>query len=196
MLIYMVRHGQTDWNAEGRFQGQQDIPLNAVGRQQATGNGLALRQVLGTSVADFHFVSSPLGRARETMERLRSAIGLDPAAYVTDDRLREICFGDWEGHTVPELYALYPDRVEARSQGKWDFIPPGDGAESYEILSWRVGAWLASLERPTVCVSHGGVIRGILRLLGGYDPEEACGLHVPQDRILKLDRDNGRADWL
>lgn len=196
MLIYMVRHGLTDWNAERRFQGQQDIALNSTGRQQATGNGVALGDELGETASNFQYIASPLGRARETMERLRTAMGLDPAAYATDDRLREICFGDWEGHTLRDLQALYPERVAARALGKWDFIPPGDGAESYEILSWRVAAWLAALERPTVCISHGGVMRCMLRLVGGLDPEAACELDIPQDRILKLDRDSGRADWL
>lgn len=196
MLIYMVRHGQTDWNAESRFQGQKDIPLNALGRAQASGNGLALKEILGDQIDRFDFVASPLGRTRETMERLRSSIGLEPNLYNTDERLLEVCFGDWEGFTTRELRKLYPEKVAARIADKWGFIPPGQGAESYEILSWRVGSWLASVTRPTVCVSHGGVMRSVLKMVGGVTPEEACGLHIAQDRILRVDRDAGEVRWL
>ncbi|QRM54555.1 histidine phosphatase family protein [Sinorhizobium sp. BG8] len=193
MLIYLIRHGQTSWNAEGRLQGQKDIPLNTTGRQQATGNGVALKAILGDTAERFDYVSSPLGRTRETMERMLAAMGRDQAAYRTDDRLVEVSFGDWEGHTLSELRQRIPERVKERSRSKWDFIPPGDNAESYEILSWRVGSWLREVNRPTVCVSHGGVFRAIFKL-HGMDPAEAAGIPIHQDRILKLDEDGPR--WL
>lgn len=186
MLIYLIRHGQTDWNAEGRLQGQRDIPLNAFGRHQAAGNGLALKSLLGETVADFDFVASPLGRARETMEITRRAMGLDPSAYRTDDRLVEISFGDWEGHTLAELREIAPERVAERARSKWNFIPPGEAAESYEILCWRIGSWLGSISRPTVCISHGGVIRTAFRLYGMAE-EEAANTPIHQDRLIRID---------
>ncbi|WP_117190741.1 histidine phosphatase family protein [Rhizobium terrae] len=195
MLIYMIRHGQTDWNAEGRLQGQKDIPLNALGRSQATRNGERLRDMIGTS-EDFTFIASPLSRTRETMERLRSAMGLDPLAYRTDERLVELSFGDWEGHTLEEISRLSPDRLAARALEKWSFIPPGEAAESYEILCWRIGAWLQSLQGPTVCISHGGVIRSLFRLIGNIEEEEAAAAPTPQDRILKIDTDRSYMEWL
>ena len=182
----MIRHGQTAWNAEGRLQGQKDIPLNDTGRRQAAGNGEALKRILGETVADFDFVASPLGRTRETMEILRGAMGLDPLAYRTDPRLVELSFGDWEGHTLAELKAFAPDRVEERSHAKWNFIPPGDAAESYEILCWRIGSFLGDVRQPTVCVSHGGVFRAAFRL-HGMDEEEAANTPIHQDRILRID---------
>jgi broad specificity phosphatase PhoE len=194
VLIYMVRHGQTDWNAESRLQGQKDIPLNETGRQQATGNGLAFGSILGRDAAAFDFVSSPLGRTRETMERLRRAMGLDPLAYSVDERLREVSFGDWEGFTLPELKRRVPERIAARRAAKWDFIPPGADAESYEILSWRVGAWLKDVRKPTVCVSHGGVIRALFKLLGEMEADEAAAAAIPQDRILKIGE--GSIGWV
>lgn len=192
----MIRHGQTDWNAEGRMQGQKDIDLNATGRGQAMRNGEMLAHILGDSVAQFDFVASPLRRTRETMERLRAEMGLDPLAYRLDERLKELSFGDWEGFTLAELAKASPERVKARAQRKWGFIPPGQDAESYEILSWRIGAWLNSVEQPTVCVSHGGVIRSCFRLIGGMDEDEACDINIPQDRILKIDRDAGIVGWM
>ena len=193
MLIYMIRHGQTDWNAEGRLQGQKDIPLNDIGRAQATGNGVALAGLIGDEVAEFDFVASPLSRARETMERLRAAMDLDPMAYRTDERLVEVSFGDWEGHTLPELEAAAPERVAERARNKWDFIPPGADAESYEILSWRIGSWLNSVTRPTVCVCHGGVFRAVFRLRG-TDTGLAATAPIHQDRIARVDAT--KAVWI
>jgi len=186
VLIYVIRHGQTDWNAESRLQGQKDIPLNDTGRQQATGNGMALAAILGGDAAQFDFVASPLGRTRETMERLRRAMGLDPTLYRTDDRLKEVSFGDWEGFTLPELKRSVPERIAERRKVKWDFIPPGADAESYEILSWRIAAWLKDVNRPTVCVSHGGVIRALFKLFGEMDEDEAASAAIPQDRLLRI----------
>ena len=88
--------------ASSRLQGQHDIPLNALGRTQAARCGAILRDLLardGRRGADFDYVSSPLGRARETMELMRAALGLEPAAYRTDARLMEMSFGRWEGFT-------------------------------------------------------------------------------------------------
>ncbi len=192
----MIRHGQTDWNAEARLQGQKDIPLNALGRAQAHGNGLALAALLGENAAGYDFVSSPLSRARETMELARGAMGLPPQDYRIEERLLEVSFGDWEGSTLRELKCVTPERVAARRAAKWDFIPPGDDAESYEILCWRIGSWLASVDRPTVCVCHGGVIRAVFRLVAGLPKEEAAEIDIPQDRVLHIDRAAGRVGWL
>lgn len=194
MLVYMVRHGQTDWNAESRLQGQKDIPLNETGRRQATGNGVALAEILGREAKTFDFVASPLGRTRETMELLRHAIGLDPLSYRIDDRLKEVSFGDWEGYTLPELKRQVPKRIAERRVAKWDFIPPGQDAESYEILSWRVGAWLRGVTRPTVCVTHGGVIRVLFKLLGEMSADEAAASAIPQDRLLRIA--DGTIGWI
>jgi probable phosphoglycerate mutase len=189
---YIIRHGQTDWNAEWRLQGQQNIPLNDIGRRQARENGARLRALVD-SLDSYDFVASPLDRARETMELARVAAGLDPLAYRIDDRLKEICFGDWEGYTGGEIKAIDRVRHRERRENKWDFLPPGDLAESYEILSWRVGSWLKSLNRPTVAVCHGGVIRCIFKLAGGVAREDAANLDIPQDRVLVYSED--RLEW-
>lgn len=192
VIHYIIRHGQTDWNAEWRLQGQQNIPLNETGRQQARENGQRLA-ALAEDLDRYDFVASPLDRARETMELARTAAGLDPLAYRVDDRLKEICFGDWEGYTGRELKALDRERHRERQVKKWDFVPPGDLAESYEILSWRVGSWLRSIKTPTVAVCHGGVIRCIFKLIGGVAREDAANLDIPQDRVLVYSED--RIEW-
>ena len=189
---YIIRHGQTDWNAESRLQGQKNIPLNDTGRQQARENGARLRALAG-SFDGYDFVSSPLDRARETMELVRRAAGLDPLAYRIDDRLKEICFGDWEGYTGQELKKLDRARHRERREKKWDFLPPGDLAESYEILSWRIGSWLKSLNEPTVAVCHGGVIRCLFKLAGGVPRADAANFAIPQDRVLVYSEN--RLEW-
>src|SRR3954454_17086524 len=90
--ISSARHGETDWNAEARLQGQRDVPLNDFGRVQAEETSARLRGLV-PRCEDLDFVASPLGRTRETMERLREAIGLVPTAYRADDRLKELSFG-------------------------------------------------------------------------------------------------------
>lgn len=181
---YIIRHGQTDWNAEWRLQGQKNIPLNETGRQQARDNGVRLRDLMGGRFEGYDFVSSPLDRARETMELARGTAGLPPLSYRLEERLKEICFGDWEGFTGREIKAINREKHRERQVMKWDFVPPGDQAESYEILSWRVGSWLKSLDRPTVAVCHGGVIRCIFKLTGAVSRDDAAKIDIPQDRVL------------
>ncbi len=193
MIIYLARHGQTDWNAEERLQGQKDIPLNDKGKAQASGNGRRLFSLIGRG-DDFAFVSSPLTRTRQTMECMLEALGRPGDRYEIDDRLVEISFGDWEGRTLAEVFRTEPEGIAERDADKWNFIPPGDNAESYEILSWRVGSWLRALERNTVCVCHGGVIRCLFVLTGQESNHEAAHLDIPQDRLLRFE--NGKLEWI
>lgn len=194
MLIYAIRHGQTDWNAEGRLQGSRDVPLNDVGRAQARGNGQLLIKLLGDNAGMFDFVSSPLCRARETMRLIRAEMGLEPDSYRTDERLIEVAFGDWEAQTLEEIDISSPGAVATRDADKWHFLPPGADAESYEMLAQRVASWLDTVEGPTVCVAHGGIIRSFMRLLGGASPDQAAMAAIHQDRILRID---GRGvEWI
>jgi broad specificity phosphatase PhoE len=192
-LVYIVRHGQTQWNAEFRLQGQSDTDLNALGRQQATKNGQRLAELI-RNPGDFDFVASPMKRTRETMERLRAALQLDPHAYRIDPRLVEVNFGEWQGFTFAELEAQDPGSTRARGPDKWNFLPPGEGAESYQMLLDRVKPWFDALDRQTICVTHGGVIRTLFRLVEGIPEQEAASLEVPQDRLLRL-RDR-HLEWL
>lgn len=183
--LYLIRHGQTDWNAEYRLQGQADTALNATGRLQASGNGRHLAGLIARPSA-FDFVASPMHRTRQTMELLRAAMGLEPGAYRTDARLVEMHFGDWQGHTFTELEAVDPGCFARRQSDKWNFVPPGEGAESYAALTARVRPWLEEIRGDTVCVTHGGVMRAVFCLAGGLDPQAAAALPIPQDRILRL----------
>jgi len=192
-LVYFVRHGQTQWNAESRLQGQADTDLNALGREQANRNGQRLAGLVHNP-EEFDFVASPMRRTRETMERLRAAMKLDPLAYRTEPLLVELSFGDWQGFTFAELEARDPGSTRQRSLDKWNFQPPGEGAESYQMLLERVKPWFDALDRDTVCVTHGGVVRALFRVVLGMPTREAVRMDVPQDRLLRL---QGRSlEWL
>jgi broad specificity phosphatase PhoE len=184
--LYLVRHGETDWNAEGRLQGQRDVPLNGLGRAQAEAAGRRLGEIVPDPAA-LDYVASPLGRTRATMEALRGALGLDPAAYRLDPRLKEIAFGDWEGSTWKEIRRRDPARARARDADRWGYVPPGEGAESYAALVPRVLPAIADLRRPAVVVSHGGVTRALLVGLGLLASAEAPRFDVWQGRVLAVD---------
>jgi probable phosphoglycerate mutase len=179
--LYFIRHGETDWNAEARLQGQRDVPLNDFGRVQAEEVGARLRALV-LHHEDLDYVASPLSRTRETMELMRAAIGLHPTAYRTDERLRELTFGAWEGLTWKEVRERDPKGARAREKDKWGFVPPQ--GESYAMLTERVVPFLESLTRDTVVVSHGGVARVLLVLLGHVSRDYAPRADIWQGKVL------------
>lgn len=182
--IYYIRHGETEWNAAGRFQGSQDIPLNPRGEGQASHAGGVLADLFrrdGIKAADRPYVSSPLGRARATMERVRGALGLSPAGYALDDRLREIGYGGWEGSTLVQMQASHPDLFAQREADKWGVAPP-DG-ESYAAVTLRVRDWYDSLTGDIVSVAHGGTARALMVALGLRTPTEASDIPIEQGAV-------------
>jgi probable phosphoglycerate mutase len=179
--LYYLRHGETDWNVEGRLQGQRDIPLNALGRSQAVHCGEILRDLFareGIRTGDLDFICSPLGRARETMELARAGLKLPPRDYRIDDRLTEVTFGEWEGYTLAELRNRDSQRVAAREHDKWRFVAPG--GESYEQMSFRMRDWYESLTGDAVVTAHGGTARGLMAYLGIAKPAAAPLVDIAQ----------------
>ena len=184
VTLYFIRHGETDWNAVQRYQGQTDIPLNSKGREQAARNGLELGSYLGPRAADLDYVASPLMRASDTMRIVRSAMGLDPEAFRRDARLKEQSYGHWEGQLWSELSRIDPEGFAARANDKWGWRPR-DG-ESYAMLSERIAGWLAEVERDSVVVSHGAVSRALRGLVLPFDRDKVAELEIPQDKVLIL----------
>jgi probable phosphoglycerate mutase len=165
--IYFIRHGQTEWNAGRRLQGQSDIPLNAAGCAEARRSGEILRDVIARdsrSQDGLDFLSSPLVRARQTMELVRAALGLDSAGYHIEARLAEISFGKWEGLTLADLKSRAAEQLAMREQNPWHFAPPG--GESYEQLTLRIAQWHQSVARDTVVCSHLNTGRALMVHLG------------------------------
>ena len=191
VTLYCVRHGQTDWNAQSRYQGQRDVPLNEAGRQQASRNGQALRQLL-PDIAKAQYVSSPLGRARETMQIVRRELGLEPDLFMIDDRLKEVHYGTWEGQLLETLMETEAPGIAARKADPYRFRPPQ--GESYADLLERMRGWVDTVETDTVVATHGGITRTMRTYLLDLDPSQILELDVPQDRVLVIRQ--GEMHWL
>ena len=193
--IYYIRHGETEWNALGRLQGAQDVPLNAKGVQQAGRAGAILADLLArdrrdaTSVA---FVSSPLGRARTTMELVRGVLKLPPGDYAIDDRLCEIGYGAWEGLTLEEAEARDGALYARRLADKWTVAAPG--GESYAEVQRRVSDWFAEVASDTVAVAHGGTARTLMVALGFETAQSAADLLIEQG-VVYVFSDGGLAKY-
>jgi probable phosphoglycerate mutase len=180
-VLYYVRHGETEFNLQGRLQGRRDTVLNAHGRQQAAECGVVLRDLFARDqrqAQDFKYISSPLKRARQTMEILRGVLGLAPLDYEIDPRLIEIAYGEWEGLTLPEIEARNTGVLTQRERDKWDFAPPG--GESYQQLTARIDDWYRSLTSDVVVTAHGGGVRALMALFKILPEEEATHAQIAQ----------------
>ena len=183
-VLYCVRHGETDFNRQGRLQGRRDTVLNAHGRQQAAECGVLLRDLFARDhrrPQDFKYVASPLKRARETMEIVRATLGLQPHDYEVDARLIEIAYGEWEGLTLQEIETQSASVLSARERDKWDFAPPG--GESYRELADRIGKWYGSLTADSVVAAHGGGVRALMAILNIESEEQATRAQIEQGVI-------------
>jgi probable phosphoglycerate mutase len=179
--IYYIRHGETSWNAAGQLQGAQDTALNDRGRSQAVQAGYILTDLLardGHDTSELPYVSSPLMRARTTMELMRGALELSPHDYATDDRLREIGYGKWEGFTLAEMQAADPVFFARRLADKWRVAP--EGGETYEAVQQRMSEWYAEVKADTVVVAHGGTARALMVALGFETAQSAADLFIEQ----------------
>jgi broad specificity phosphatase PhoE len=183
-IVYYIRHGETDRNAQGRLQGVQNVPLDDLGRRQSTGAGRVLAGLLARDrrdAASLAFVASPLGRARQTMELVRGVLRLPRRDYAVDERLREIGYGQWEGLTLAQAQRQNPDLFERRQAEKWTVSPPG--GESYVSVQARVSDWYDHLAGDTVAVAHGGTARSLMVALGFETPESAADLAIEQGAV-------------
>jgi broad specificity phosphatase PhoE len=180
-VIYYIRHGLTDWNLEQRLQGRHDVPLNAAGCAQAACCAAILQDLFRRdhrAPESFDYVSSPLLRARKTMEIVRATLGLEPAGYAVEGQLAEIAFGEWEGLTYSEIMARDKHVIAARELDKWGFTPPG--GESYAQVAARIRQWYETIERDTVVAAHGGTARALIAHLGLAPPPDATQYSIDQ----------------
>ena len=194
--ILFVRHGETDYNADGRLQGQRDIPLNDRGRAQASAIGRALGMTMPETIAALEaaeaFIASPLVRTLQTMQLARAALGLAPERYALEPALMELTFGEWEGLTWPQVESRDPAGARAREADKWNFAPP-DG-ESYAMLAQRLLPWLETRDADCFVVSHGGVARALMTLIAGASPSAAENADIWQGRALLFE--GGGLSWI
>ena len=182
MKLYIIRHGQTDWNVEGKIQGRQDIPLNAAGRSQAEmlAKGMEKRPVTA-------IYSSPQIRAMETAETLARAQGM---AVIPVPELAEIGYGDWEGRTASDILAKERKLYEEWWQHPATVAPPG-GETLNQVDERCRQAWdmiRSGMKGDTAVVAHGGTLAHfIVHLLEGQP--EAKEIVVSNASITTMDYD-------
>ncbi len=181
-MIYLVRHGETEFNRERRLQGHVDSALTELGLRQAQAVAALLRR-LTEAERGWRIISSPLGRARSTAAAISEALGTD--GFETDPRLIEVSWGDWDGRLRSELEAAFP---QAFGRTGWAFHAPM--GETYEAVCERMNSWLASLppepERRIIAVSHGVAGRVLRGVYGDLPPGIVPGQDVPQDAVYAL----------
>jgi broad specificity phosphatase PhoE len=171
-LVYIVRHGATDWNQAGRIQGQLDVPLNADGRAQAQ---LVAQRLVHAGVTVLY--SSDLLRAYETAQIIGRVTGL---AVIQKPGLREIHFGAWQGLTVEQLRARDPDIYAARRANPYDVPPPG--GQTWRQFYQRTVQALHDILQTTdaqrlIVATHSGVctVLGLEALGLGYTGKRTFG---------------------
>ncbi|WLP57099.1 histidine phosphatase family protein [Agrobacterium fabrum] len=187
--IYLLRHGETLWNSLGRFQGQLDSPLTPRGVEQADQVARLLRDALNNDNQLFQMQISPLGRVRQTAERVQAKL---PLPYVEDDRLVEVTTGSWDGLTRFEIDNEFPGHLDGSNAFDWYFRAP-DG-ESFDNACKRATSWILDVRHPTIAISHGlfgRILRGIFL---GLLKQEMLELPVPQDGFYRLD--DGRCELI
>lgn len=183
---YIVRHGETVWNREGRKQGQSDSPLTNLGIVQAQRIGDWLRFA---DLSKFKIISSPLGRAMATAQILEKQLDIP---FGVNSLLSEHSFGEWEGMTEEEIRTAYPGQLEMRYANnitRWYFQIPG--GESYDLLRNRVRDFCrlhADTERLIV-VTHEMISKVMRGYLGNLPREAILELDHPQDTLYVINED-------
>lgn len=178
--LYVLRHGQTVWNAEGRHQGRKDSALTELGWQQAAAQGRILQR-MGLAEGQIDCFASPIGRAWNTAETALNAIGRQAVA---DERLVEVSFGAWEGLTRAEVDARWPENCTVTDPFAWHFTSVE--GERFDALCDRAQQFLDSLTRPSIVVTH-GITSGVLRGLWlGLDQAGMRALHLGQGVVYHL----------
>ncbi len=172
--IWLVRHGATDWNLQGRYQGQADIPLNSVGLEQA--RAMADKLATENIVAIY---SSSLQRARQTAQALADRVGLP---VHTDPRLQEVSLGKWEGQLFTDIHQRFPELIAERRANPIYFRPP-DGETVAEVVERAVAAVneIASAhpEGPVVIVSHGLTLATLICLARQHSLRQSFDMLPP-----------------
>ena len=181
--LFLLRHGETEFNREDRIQGWRDSALTERGIAQAKRNGRVLAELIDDKEA-YRLIASPIGRALNTARLVAFEMGRDAAHILTDRRLVELSLGHWEGLTWGEVGARYPEDWAARLEDKWHFQPPG--GESYEQMAERLASWLADHPGPAIAVTHGAAGRILRGLYAGLSRDDMMTLEEPQDAFYEL----------
>ncbi|MGM0218523.1 histidine phosphatase family protein [Enterococcus sp. AZ126] len=184
--IFLLRHGETEYNKLGKYQGILDSPLTEVGVRQVRENAMLLKRKLDIEKEEnsIKFYSSPLGRAKASAEIIRTELGLTNANITFDNDLEEVNIGSWNGKNVQEVRNNEPD-VDAFN---WYFCSP-DGENYTEVIK-RCKSWINTVEQAkeeTIIVMSHGLLGRVLRgCLVGLDYKESIYLDVPQKGFFEI----------
>jgi len=186
-MIYLVRHGQTTWNLEGRSQGHLDSPLTAHGLIQAEVVGQQLlRECTNGDIV--RIISSPLDRAMATACIIAKHLGVSQEHITTEPLLIEHHMGCWQGLTDHQIDEKYPGARKERAENRWQYVIPG--GESYARVYERAVTWLATISEDwwVVAVAHEMISRTIRGAYCRLDPSSMLALHHPHSTIYRLHR--------
>jgi probable phosphoglycerate mutase len=184
ITLYFCRHGETEANVQRRFQGwTRDTPLTPKGREQARAIASELK-AKAPDLSALAYVCSPLQRACTTMEIIRETDGLPREGYTTDDRIKEINLGSWDGLTDAEVKADDALGYAKRMNDKWNVRVPG-GGENYADVAARLESWIGDLKADTFAVSHGAATRILRGLFQGLDWEGMSALDEKQGVLYR-----------
>ena len=181
--LFLVRHGETEFNRIRRYQGQSNSSLTPRGVAQARRNGRTLSTLIGRGES-WRVVASPLGRTMQTAGLICHELGFDARQIEPDERIQEIGFGVWEGLDRAAIDALDRDAWSRRLSDPWNHVMPG--GESKVAVARRIAAWLEELEGNVIAVSHGTAGRILRGLYLGLGPEEVLAQDQPQDIVFEL----------
>lgn len=182
MPLYLLRHGETVWNTQGRFQGQLDSPLTPNGIEQAELVGHRLAEEIGPHFDQYDLWISPLGRARQTAKCITASL---PLTAMDEPRLMEVTVGSWDGMTLYEIDQEYPGALDDTDAFDWYFRSP-DG-ETFDQICARAASWLADIaSAPAIAISHGLTGRIIRGVYLGLSQREMLVLPVPQNGFYRL----------
>lgn len=160
--LLLLRHGQSTWNAEARWQGWADTPLSDEGLAQAQAMA---EQLASTNHAFTRVVSSDLARSVDTAKAIANALGLGEVAVEPDLRERDV--GDWSGRTTDEIDIIWPGAITAWREGRLDRPPGGELEPAFRGRVVRAAERLAvEPDGPLLVITHGGVIRALDRYAG------------------------------
>jgi len=183
--IYLLRHGQTEWNVEGRYQGQLNSPLTSLGREQAKQNAQKLQKYL--NINEVKLFASPLGRARETAEIIAKESGLESSKIIFEEDIQEVNYGIFEGQTKEYCKDVYAKAFTEREANKFTYVL--EGGESYENVFVRLKRWLSSVEEEEVIVvvAHEMINRALRGIYCQLSNEKMLTLRQPNDVLIKLE---------
>jgi len=183
--LVFLRHGITEWNKQSRYQGSTDTKLSDAGRAMMQGQAALIEKLCTSSALDrnrLSLVSSPLLRARQSAAEIATHLSSNPYTIRTEDRLRELSMGRWEGLNSKQVKNQFYEERKGRKLDRWGFAPK-DGGESMAERASSIMEAVRMLEPHTIIVTHAVVLRILLHELGQMAQTDAASATIPHEGL-------------